>query len=68
MEKLNVEGHPNLYRDLKSGAIINDNSVEYQNYMQMYRKKQRQTERIDNIENELSEIKQLLHQLLKNYE
>ncbi len=68
MEKLNVEGHPNLYRDLKSGAIINENSIEYQNYMEMYRKKQRQSERIDNIENELSEIKQLLYKLLNNYE
>ncbi len=68
MEKLNVEGHPNLYRDLKSGAIINENSIEYQNYMEMYRKKQRQSERIDNIENELSEIKQLLYKLLSNHE
>jgi hypothetical protein len=68
MEKLNVEGHPNLYRDLKSGAIINENSIEYQNYMEMYRKKQRQSERIDNIESELSEIKQLLYKLLNNYE
>ncbi len=68
MSKLNVEGHPNLYRDLSSGAIVNSSSAEYENYMNIYRKKQQQSSRIDKIESELSEIKNLLSKLLKNYE
>jgi len=68
MEKLNVEGHPNLYRDLKSGAIVNENSLEYENYMKTYRKKQHQSERIDKLENELFEIKNLLYKILENHE
>lgn len=68
MSKLNVEGHPNLYRDLNSGAIVNSSSAEYENYMNTYRKKQQQLSRIDKIESELSEIKNLLGKLLKNYE
>jgi len=68
MSKLNVDGHANLHRDLNSGAIVNNNSAEYQTYMNVYRKKQQQSSRIDNIESELSEIKNLLSKLLKNYE
>lgn len=68
MEKLNVDGHPNLYRDLKSGAIVNENSLEYENYMKMYRKKQLQSERIDKLENELFEIKNLLYKILEKHE
>lgn len=68
MDRLYVEGHPNLYRDLKSGAIINDNSTEYKNYMEMYKKKQKNSERIDKIESELSEIKNLLYKLLNSNE
>ncbi len=68
MSKLNVDGHPNLYRDLKSGAIINDNSIEYQNYMEVYKRKQQQNERLDKLETEISEIKNLLHKLLDRHE
>lgn len=65
MAKLNVEGHPNLYRDLKSGAIVNDNNTDYENYMKMYRKKQEQSNRIDRIESEISDIKFLLTKLME---
>lgn len=68
MSKLNVDGHPNLYRDLKSGAIINDNHTDYEQYMNMYRKKQQQSQRIDKIENEISEIKLLLQRLIEKHE
>ena len=67
MEKLIVDGHPNLYRDCNSGAIVNNNSVEFNNYMKSYKTRQQNSARIDTIENdlqglkfEIDEIKQLL--------
>jgi hypothetical protein len=68
MGKLNVDGHPNLYRDLTSGAIVNDNKTEYETYMELYKKKQKQNERIDKLESEISEIKNLLIKLLDKHE
>jgi hypothetical protein len=70
MDKMYVDGHPNLYRDLKSGAIINENEINYNLYMQQYQTRQIKSHRIDNIENdlnslksEISEIKSLLLKL-----
>lgn len=70
MDRLYVEGHPNLYRDLKSGAIINENDTNYKLYMEQYQSRQLKSRRIDTIENdlnslksEISEIKSLLLKL-----
>lgn len=52
-----VEGHPNLYRDLTSGAIINENKLNYDLYMQQYQTRQIKSQRIDNIENDLNNLK-----------
>lgn len=65
-----VDGHPGLYRDVNSGAIVNDNTYEYETYMKTYQARQKKTERVDKIEedlnclkSELSEIKSLLLKL-----
>lgn len=70
MDKLMVDGHPGLYRDMKSGAIINDNSYEYEAYMKQYQARQNKSHRVDKIEedlnnlkSEISEIKSLLLKL-----
>ena len=57
MDKMYVEGHPNLYRDLHSGAIINENQLNYDLYMQQYQSRQIKSQRIDNIENDLNNLK-----------
>ena len=59
-----VEGHSNLVRDTKSGAIINNDSTEYQNYIAMREQKLKEKDRIENLENEVSEIKSLLKDLI----
>lgn len=64
MTKLSVEGHPNLHRDIKSGAIVNTNTEEYESYMKSYRMRQQQSQRLDRVEDELNEIKLLLTQLI----
>lgn len=65
-----VSENLNLYRDNFSGAIINSNVSEYENYVQQKRLKEQEVNRIKqieddifNIKNDLSEIKNLLRNL-----
>ena len=71
MDSIKVEGHPDLIRDVKSGAIVNRNEQEYSHYMESYKKRQNQKTKIETIESDLSnmktelnEIKDLLRQLI----
>ncbi len=73
MKFLKVAGHDGLVRDTSTGAILNTNTSDYNNYMkqreaalQRNRQITEQSEEINNIKNELSEIKSLLTQLLAN--
>tara|TARA_Y100000004_G_scaffold80445_1_gene90419 strand:+ start:428 stop:628 length:201 start_codon:yes stop_codon:yes gene_type:complete len=59
-----VEGHSSLVRDTESGAVINNDSTSYQNYIAMREQKLKEKERIDNIEDEIVEIKSLLKDLI----
>lgn len=59
-----IEGHKNLYRDETTGAILNTDNVEYNNYIRMRDEKLKQKNEIDNLKKELSEIKSLLQELL----
>ena len=52
-----VEGHPNYIRDENTKAVINTNYNEYQNYILAREAKEREKERILNIEIEIDEIK-----------
>lgn len=66
-----ISDNLHLYRDNLSGAIINSNTNEYENYLQQKRIKERENNKIaelekdiHNIKNDLSEIKRLLGDLL----
>ena len=59
-----VEGHKNLYRDEKSGAIINNDSAGYAQYMRLKNEKKKQREEIDQIKTDITEIKSLLREIL----
>lgn len=59
-----IEGHKNLYRDENSGAILNNDTFEYLQYNKAKKEKLKQKEEIENIKNELSEIKSLLRKML----
>jgi len=52
---IKVEGHQNLYRDEKSGAIINCDSVGYNQY---------QKKELDAMKRDIDEIKTLLRELI----
>tara|TARA_B100000927_G_C16454630_1_gene465318 strand:- start:636 stop:833 length:198 start_codon:yes stop_codon:yes gene_type:complete len=55
-----VEGHPHLYRDEKSGAIVNGDSSSYNAYMQAKDKKRIERKEIDNMKKDISDIKEML--------
>jgi peroxiredoxin family protein len=66
-----VDGHDNLFRDEQTQAILNVNMVEYKNYMEQKRIKEKEFEKIQSLENDvnsmkndLGEIKSLLRSLI----
>ncbi len=59
-----VEGHPNLYRDEKTGAIINCDNQAYNQYMNAMSSRKVQREEINQIKRDIDEIKTLLKELL----
>ena len=59
-----VQGHPNLYRDEQSGAIINCDNVSYTQYMNAMSNRALQKSEIDNMKKDIEEIKSLLREIL----
>tara|TARA_B100001564_G_scaffold324329_1_gene305010 strand:- start:344 stop:538 length:195 start_codon:yes stop_codon:yes gene_type:complete len=57
---IRVEGHKNLFRDEKSGAIINTDSHGYSQYKKSKNIKLTQKEEIDSMKKDIEEIKNLL--------
>jgi len=58
-----VEGHKNLFRDEKTGAIINYDNRSYNNYMaDKIRNSDRKNE-MENMKKEIEELKLLLKEL-----
>ena len=60
---MKVEGHPHLYRDGKSGAIINCDSMGYNQYVNSLRQKELQKNELDKMKDDINEIKSLLKKL-----
>lgn len=68
-----VEGHSSLVRDMSSNAIISTNDSEYAAYQKRREaekkramKMEQQVEEIEGLKKEISEIKQLLVQLISS--
>ena len=66
-KRLKVEGHASLSRDVSSNAIVNTNVSEYQIYLKRIRSREQDGDQIrsavkdiNNLKNELREIKDLL--------
>ena len=60
-----VEGHKHLYRDKKSGAIINTDSHGYSQYKKSKNIKLSQKEEIDSMKKDIEEIKNLLRMIVE---
>jgi hypothetical protein len=59
---LKVEGHKNLYRT-DDGAIVNTDTVEYNQYIRLKNKRQSEKDEIDRLKREIDEIKSMLKDL-----
>ena len=58
-----VEGHKNLFRDEKTGAIINTDTAGYRNYMSdKIRNSDKQAE-LDEMKSEIETLKTMLKEL-----
>ena len=56
-DKLKVEGHTHLVRDLKSQAIINTDSDAYARYMARKRKQQVKDDEVRQVIRDVNELK-----------
>ncbi len=71
MEFVKIQDSDSLIRDLSSGAVINTNTTDYQNYLarknsskDMKQQIKQNSDKIEKIESDLSEIKHLLITLI----
>jgi hypothetical protein len=71
MTVVKIQDRESLVRDMTSGAIINTDKTEYENYLvrrnaskQMKMQIEKNSEEIAEIKNDISEIKQLLISLI----
>jgi hypothetical protein len=62
---IKVEGHQNLRRDSLSGAIVNVDDNEYLNYMKIKNKRKKDRCEIENLKDEVSQLKYLMQQLFE---
>ena len=59
-----VKDNHSLYRDENTNAIISTDMTEYNNYMKARKKKDLDRAELDNLKDELREIKELLKGLV----
>ena len=71
--RLKVEGHTHLVREITSSGIVNTNTTEYQLYMKRIKSREQHGDQIrtavkdiNSLKNELREIKDLLKEMIKN--
>ena len=61
---IRVEGHQNLYRDERSGAIVNCDSAAYNQYLNSLSIRDSQKREFNEMRKDIDEIKNLLKELL----
>ena len=66
MSLLKVKDHDGFYKDTSSGAVINKNNSDYQQYVETRDRLFSEKERLDSIENDINDIKSLLLKVLES--
>ena len=64
-DKLKVEGHTHLIRDLKSQAIINTDSEAYARYMARKAKQQQKDDQLRDVVRDVNELKNEMREIKK---
>jgi len=62
---IRVEGHPNLYRDERTGAIVNCDDAGYEQHVRYLENREKQKRDMSDLRKELDEIKSLLRNLVE---
>tara|TARA_B100001250_G_scaffold191586_1_gene164659 strand:- start:1005 stop:1208 length:204 start_codon:yes stop_codon:yes gene_type:complete len=62
---IKVEGYSNLYRDEKSGAIVNHNTLDYNRRLNSISSFNNQKNEMDRMKEDINELKGLLKVLLE---
>ena len=58
-----VEGNSSLFRDSSTKAIINDNKLEYDSYLSRKKFQEKESDRIEDLENDFDSIKTELNEI-----
>ena len=58
-----VEGHKNLFRDEKTGAIVNTDAAGYSTYMSNRRRNSDKQAELDEMKSEIETLKSMLKEL-----
>ena len=64
MNKVRIENHEELVRDVKTNAVLNTDNDALQKYRARRDKERQLREDVDSLKTDMSEIKQLLQQLV----
>ena len=60
-----IKDHKHLYRDENSGAVVNTDTVGYQQYKKTKKIKNSQKNEIEKMKDDIEEINNLLKQIVK---
>ena len=58
-----VEGHKSLFRDEETNAILNTDTIAYENYMNRKRSNSDKQAELDTMKKELEELKLMMKEL-----
>ena len=61
---IRVEGHSNLYRDEKTGAIVNMDTVGYKSYLEASKIAKEEKNELNNMKKDIEDIKGALKEIL----
>ena len=59
-----VKGHPNLYRDEQTGAIVNCDNQSYNQYLNSISNRKLQKLELEQMKKDIDEIKNLLKEIV----
>ena len=63
MKRSKIEGHPDLIRDMNTNAILNTNQNGYENYLLMVEAKQKEKNKVEDLERNLDTLKEEINQV-----
>ena len=66
MSLIKVKDYDGFYKDTSSGAVINKNNSDYQQYVETRDRLFSEKERLDSIESDINDIKSLLLKVLES--